>query len=335
VIGIGSIGERHIKNLKSLGVEVSVFDTKIDVFTPQSGTPELTPQLSKLERLVQEYDVHYQDPSNHHTEFDAFIICTPPAYHINYAVEGIKHNTNLFIEKPISNRLEQRLDWVINTAEEKGLVIQIGYQLRFHSGLKLIKNYIEMNKIGKILNIRAEFGQYLPNWRPNQDYRESYTGKKSEGGGIILESSHEIDYVGWLSNSEVSQISCFCGKQSSLDIDTEDTAEINLRFEDGVIGNIHVDMTQKGYTRWCKVTGTDGTLFWDYNSPELTRISSHGNRLPVIYKHEDPYLEEMKHFIACIENKTQPMVDATVGKKVLEIALAAKKSSEEGRVIEL
>ena len=335
VIGIGNIGERHIKNLSQLGIDISVYDRYADVFQPDSGTPELSHQLNKLEQLVQDYGVSYADPHNFHDPFDAFIICTPPASHTEYIVMGMQHHAHIFVEKPISNSM-QYLDWVIQTSRNKGIIVQVGYQFRFHPHLILAKQMLDEGKIGNLISIWAEFGQYLPDWHPNQNYRELYTGKESEGGGIILDSSHEIDYVRWLVGSKVKQVSCSADKLSNLDVDVEDTAEINLQFENGVVGNIHVDFTNKQYTRWCKLMGDKSNIVWDYTRNLLVLEPLSGaNKVYAPITGIDPYLREMEHFITCIENKEKPIVDATVGTRVLEIALAAKQSSIEGRVVDV
>ena len=123
------------------------------------------------------------------------------------------------------------VDEVISKAKEKNLILQVGYQFRFHPGLRLAKQLLDEDRIGKLLSIRAEFGYYLPYWHPKEDYRNLYTIRL----GIILDASHEIDYVRWLAGSEVSEVSCFAGHLSSLETESEDTAEINLRFENNII----------------------------------------------------------------------------------------------------
>lgn len=314
VLGCGSIGERHIKNLLSLGQEVYCYD-KV---------------LKRMEDMVNKYQISVYDFKSQHLPIDAFIICTPPNYHIPFAKEAIEHNSHIFVEKPMSHTLDG-VDEVIESARAKNLVLQVGYQFRFHPGLRLVKELLDEGRIGKLLSIRAEFGQYLPDWHPQEDYRNLYTCYEKQGGGIILDSSHEIDYVRWLANSEVKQVNCFAGKLSNLEVDVEDTAEINLEFENGVIGNIHLDMINRNYTRKCELVGELGTIAWDYRT-----------KIVAIYPknefHEagntDPYLEEMKHFLSCIEGKEKPIVDGYTGKRVLEIALAAKQSAKEGRIIE-
>lgn len=318
VIGIGSIGERHIRNLRTLGVEdLFVYDNKADVFRPDTGIPDLPPQVSKMQYIVQKYDAHYYQPNQLHEKMDAFVVCTPPAYHTEYVIEGLSHHIHVFVEKPISNSL-QYLDWVESRSTANNLIVQVGYQMRFDPELALLKHRLDKSK--DILSIQAEYGQYLPSWHPNDDYTKSYTAQSEAGGGIILDASHEIDYVRWLAGSEVKSVSCMAKHASNLMIDVEDLAEITLQFENGVIGHIHLDMIQKEYVRRVTVIGnnSDETVTWKKQIPVL-----------------DPYVEEMRQFLDCVKTGSKPLVDAHEGIQVLRIALAAKQSAAEGRIIEL
>ena len=305
IIGCGSIGKRHCQNLLSLGQVVYIYDKEAE----------------REQELVDKYKVKVYDFKSHHIPIDCFVVATPPNYHIPFAFEALEHNSHIFIEKPLSHNLE-RVDELLAKAESQKRLIQVGYQFRFHPGLRLAKKLIKEGKLGEIRSIRANFGSYLPNWHPEEDYRQSYFCYKAQGGGIILDSSHEIDYVRWLANSEVKELGCSAKKVSDLEIETEDTANIWLIFENGVTANIHLDAVHKKYTRWCEVIGSQGDLLWDYHSHRLMMSTSF-----IPYSEKDMYLEEMRYWISCIETGKQPEVNAKVGKKVLELALMARKSA--------
>lgn len=112
------------------------------------------------------------------------------------------------------------------------------------------------------MSARVEFGYYLPYWPRKRDYRDSYVARKALGGGIILDSSHEIDSLRWLIG-EVKEVSCFAGKISNLDIETEDTAEILLKFKNGAIAEAHLDITRHDFSRIYELIGEKGTIIWD------------------------------------------------------------------------
>jgi predicted dehydrogenase len=154
------------------------------------------------------------------------------------------------------------------------------------------------------------------------------------GGGIILDASHEIDYVRWLLG-EVKSVYCAADHLSSLEVDVEDTASLILRLRDGAIAEVHLDCVQRGYARSCKVIGDAGTVVWDYGIglSLLAGSNPEWQAFPVTTEPNQMYLDEMRHFLECVRGEAEPLVDGATGRRVLEIALAAKRSVQEGRSV--
>lgn len=323
VIGCGSIGERHIKNLQNLSLyDISSFDSDQNRLTDIKKKYNID-TFNSLDKGLS------QNP-------DLVLICTPPSNHLLIANQAIKYDTNIFIEKPISNKLED-VDELLNKAEKKKKLIFVGYNWRFNKGIKLLKNKIENNEIGKIFYGKAEFGQYLPDWRPWQDYKKSYTAREELGGGIILDGSHEIDYINWFLG-EIKEVSCFAHKLSNLKVNVEDVADIILKFKKNKIGSIHLDFIRKGYSRNCTIIGDEGTLYFDYADQIVYQYLIDENKTEQYNVKTDPnemYIEEMKHVLDCIKNNKKTLIDGKNGKMILEIALAAKKSAKIGEIIKL
>lgn len=319
IVGCGSIGLRHIGNLRSIGVEeLAAFDV----------VPE------RLEEAVRQYEaVPFNDlGAGLGWAPTAAVIAPPPHLHIECANLAIEAGCHVFIEKPIADRLEG-VDDFLKAAESNGRVVAVGYNWRFHPAIRELKSRVDAGRIGRILSVQAEFGQYLPDWRPTRDYRATYTARSSLGGGIILDGSHEIDYLRWLLG-EVRTVSCTAATLSNLDIDVEDTAEITLIFEGGQIGQIHLDFVQRSYTRRCKVIGETGTLWWDndFGIRHFDADSGHSENLPVDIDLNETYVAEMRHFLACVAGKDTPLVDGRTGERVLEVVMAARRSAAEHRV---
>ena len=304
IIGCGSAGERHLKNLLTLRQECFVYDRDVE----------------RMKKMVGRYKVSIYDFASHHLHMDSWVVATPPEYHIPFALEALSHNSHVFIEKPFSNTLD-RVDEVIEKAKAQNRILMIGYQFRFNNALRHVKSLIESGGIGRVMCIRAEVGQDLRDWHPQEDYRSLYTCET----GAVLDCSHEIDYVQWLAGSEVIEIQGMCGKLSDLEMSAEDTAEINMRFENGIIANVHLDCVQRKYSRWCKVIGTKGTFNWTYPNRVTLSIPGKSDTLdPCFLINDDMYLAEMQHFILAIETGIPPLVSGEEGKKVLEICLKAK-----------
>ena len=312
IIGAGSIGRRHINNLNNLGYEdiavVDISDSNLDYI--------------KENFKVKETFNDFKDALSSKS-YDAAFILTPPIYHIPMALELAKKGLDLFIEKPLSHNLEH-VDELINVKEDNNLIIMVGYNLRFNLGLRDLKSYIEKGTLGKIYYIRAEVGQYLPDWRSWQDYRKSYTAIKELGGGIILDGSHEIDYVLWLANNKVKEVKTTYDKVSDLEINVEDIAEAILRFENGIIASIHLNMVERGYNRYCKVVGEKGSIKWIFKDDVREFYDGESKKL-MVEKYEldqnHSYLDELKHFFYCIENRSEPLSNVYTAKETLKTVM--------------
>jgi predicted dehydrogenase len=316
VVGCGSIGKRHLGNLKTLSA-AELAGVEPDGLRRESTSKELgIPVHESLKEALQR-------------GADVVFVTAPTAFHVPIALEAARAGCHVFIEKPLSDTLEG-VDELLAEAACRGRIIYVGYNLRFHAGLRRLKQRLDEAVIGRTMNIRAEFGQYLPDWRPAQDYRQSYTAHAAMGGGIILDASHELDYVRWLCG-EIESVSCSAGKLSGLEMNTEDMAEITLRIKGNVIAQVHLDCLQRDYVRTCKVVGEKGTLIWDFKQGvrHYDAATARWQDEAIAPDLNDMYVEEMRHFMSCARGEASPLVDGVTGKRVLEIALAAKKSSLE------
>lgn len=314
VIGCGSIGGRHARNLRALGDhELLLHDVAEDRWRPLAlevggtGSGDLASLLAGRPQAV--------------------LVCTPPHLHVAVARQALEAGAHLFIEKPLAHALDG-VDPLLEAAAARDQVVLVGYSLRFEAGLRRAKDLVDGGAVGRILAVRAEFGQYLPDWRPAQDYRANYTARRAEGGGILLDGSHEIDYVRWLAG-EVQAVSCAAGRLSDLDMDAEDVAALTLRLAGGAIAEIHLDCVQRGYARSCKIIGDRGTLVWDLREGVRALAAGEGawKTFPPAADPNAMYLEEMRHFLACVHDGAKPAVDGYAGRRVLEIALAAHRAA--------
>lgn len=325
LVGLGSIGRRHLSNIKK-----SNPDAEITVWHLHSKKDELSEKLNDVNTVVYSFEDAVREKPD-----VAFITC-PSSLHISIAIRLAQKGIDLFIEKPLSSNLAD-VQRFLRVGKTQKIVIMVGYNFRFHYPLQLIKQKISEGIIGKPLGIRAEVGQYLPDWRPGTDYRHSVSAQKKLGGGVVLELSHELDYARWLIG-EVKSVSAQVDKLSNLELDVEDSADIILKFSNNAVGNIHLDMFQRTPTRFCHVVGSEGTLHWDGMTDLVTQFSKKMNEWSVLYPakkidRNKMYLTEIQHFFECVNTRQDPLVNGYEGKRVLEIALAALESSKEQRTV--
>ncbi len=326
ILGAGSVGQRHLRNILSLGHEVvAVCDpSPAKLKEVKASGPGILLTQEEGEALGQ--------------HVDAALICSPTALHVRQARDAIKHGLHVFVEKPLSHTLEDT-EALISEAITGKRVVLVGCNLRFFPSLQLVKRLLDGGRIGRPLAARAECGYYLPFWHLDSDYRDGYSANQASGGGVILDSVHEFDYLRWLLG-EVSEVFCYAAKVSNMDIDTEDNADILLRFSNGLVANVHLDYLQRTYRRSCELIGEDGVIVWDYIGQVVTLYGKTDRHLEVFLKNinverNQMFVDQMNHFVSCIQGEEKPEVDAAGGRTVLQIALAAKTSAVEGRVIRI
>jgi len=325
VIGCGSIGRRHIRNLLALDVgEILAFDLRGD------RRREVVTQfgVAAVDNLEDAWDAHPE----------VVLVTASTGQHVPLGLQAAEHGCHLFIEKPLSDRWEG-VDQLLKAVRGRNLITLVGCNMRFHPGLMKVKKLVDEEAIGRVVAARVEAGQYLPDWHPWEDYTQGYSARSDLGGGVILDGIHEIDYLRWILG-EVKTVACFAGKLSHLEIDTEDTAAILLRFNNQAIGEVHLDYVQRAYGRSCHLIGEEGTIRWDYNEGSVRWYSAKSGKWKSIsnpkgWEPNQMYVDELQHFLRCLAQEEQPVLDVFEGARVLEVALAAKASAETGQFIRL
>ena len=323
IVGCGSIGTRHLRNLWDLGIrDIVVTDVRLD-------------RLTELQRLFGVKTVGDFDEALA-MEPDVVFVTVPTHLHIPLALKAAQFGCHLFIEKPLSHTMVG-VDELINLVQQKKLVTLVGCNMRFHYGPSTIERLLRRNAIGKVVSAHLEAGQYLPDWHPWEDYRQGYSAHQEMGGGVILDCIHEIDYARWLFG-EVREVFCFGGKLSSLEIDTEDCVNIVMKFNVGFSATVHLDYVQRTYARSCKVIGEEGTILWDIADGTVRYYSADRKNWTLFkplgsYDLNQMYIEELRHFLRCLEGKERSAQDIREAKRVLEIALAIRESMHRGQKV--
>lgn len=325
VIGGGSIGRRHLMNLKSIGPgELSLVepgDARREEVAAEAGVPAFATIAEGLD-----------------TSPDVAVIATPNHLHVENAIEAGERGCHLFIEKPLSHD-HTGLDALNRVVRERGLVTMVGCNMRFHPGPARVKKLIRDGAVGTLRFMRVHTGSYLPGWRPWQDYRQSYSANQSMGGGVLLDCIHEIDLTRWY-GGEVTSVLCDAGRIGDLEIDTEDYAEILLRHADGNRSEVHLNYLSRTYERGCSVFGDAGTIHWEFASGEVRHYDSATETWktyaqPPGWDVNQMYIDELRYFLTCVERNlptTLPVADAT---KLMRVVFAAKQSAAEDKRVEL
>ena len=322
IVGYGSIGKRHCKNLlKIKNIEVFVVTKQRNIELP-----------SKKFKIFNSLDDCLKlNP-------DMGFITNESNLHIKTAIKLAKAGCDLFIEKPLSHN-SVGLKQLSKIVSEKKLITLMGCNFRFLPCLKKVKDLISSNKIGRILSLQSEHGSYLPDWHPNENYRKSYAAQKKLGGGIVLTSIHEIDYLYWIFG-DVTEVFSVTGKYSDLEMTADDLSTTILKFKKNFIGELHLDHFQSSMTRNCRIVGTKGIITCDLTKNSVNLFNKKTKKWIKILdmKKSDlnlSYINEIKHFVDCSKKRKKTINNLNEGIKVLTIALTVLKSSKNMKMVRL
>lgn len=254
VIGLGNIASRHRRNLRFLFSDAKIYAMSASGRIPSENISDCDKLVASIDELPLE-------------NIQLAIIASPAPFHTQHAIPFIKANIPVLIEKPITSTLEEAKE-LQQIAKRYNTPIAVGYCLRYLSSTQAIKKIIDTQQIGSLSYVNIEIGQYLPDWRPDKDYRSCVSANSKLGGGALLELSHEIDYTQWLLGALHLQYAILqCSEQLNLDV--EDNVNILATTSDNTIVNIHLDFLQRKAYRHCRFVGTTGSLEWDLIKNEI------------------------------------------------------------------
>lgn len=331
MIGLGGIGQRHARNLRTLlgdELELSAYRTRglSQVITPQLAVESHADvenryairAFSSLEEALAEKP-------------DIAFITNPSSLHLECAIACARAGCDLFIEKPLASTAAG-VEGLIDIVARDGLIAMVGYQLRFHPCLELFADVVRSGKLGSPLSVRATIGEYLPFWHRYEDYRDMYAARAELGGGVILSQIHEFDYLYSLFGLP-QRLFAIGGHWSSLELDVEDTADVLMDCEfagRSLPVHVHQDFLQWPPARTCELVGDRGRSLLDFQGLTVTtRLREQPEPLIASFEHFERnslFLNELDHFLDCVASRRQPRISLTDGFASLKIALAVKES---------
>lgn len=322
VVGLGSIGQRHLRLAREL---LPHADIRVLRHQECDSTPEYADGC--FSRIEQALDFAPQ----------IAVIASPATFHLDMARSLARAGVHLLVEKPLAASLDG-IPLLLESCRAQGLVLLTGYNLRFLPSLQRFRRELKESRIGRVLSVRCEIGQYLPSWRPDADYRQGVSARRELGGGALLELSHELDYLRWIFG-EVDWVKATLSRQSGLKIDVEDTAHLILGFvpeDDGrrLIGALNMDFIRHDAVRLCVAIGEDGSLRWNGLTGVVEHLEAGSKEWREIFRHphqrDESYQAEWQHFLACVKGQSAPLVSGEDGLRVMQIIEAARQASESG-----
>lgn len=326
LIGCGSIGRRHINNLRRLGI-TDLFALR----SRQGFTKELDPSLQ-----IKEF-TDWAELSK--INADVAIISNPTMLHLETIGRCLPFVRGLFIEKPLAASMDGVAE-LIQEIRARKIVTFVGYNLEFHPAVKAVKQFLESDRAGRALLFQAQVGQWIEDWHPDEDYRRAYFARKDLGGGVLLTLIHEINMALQFLGA-ANRVACILPRYDVLPVDVDTVADLMIDHSNSAVSQIHLDMIQRPAHRRGVVSCERGWISYDLLANSVTaQTADQPTPLEIwkdrAYNINDSYLEQMDAFLNCVrEGRVRHENDAVHATRSLAIATSALASGESNSFAEI
>ena len=298
-IGVGSIARRHIRNLTDIcnkrGIKVV-----IDVF-----------RICNYDDNPLGVNCVYNDINEVPDDYDSIFITNPTSIHLDTLEKFSCKGRNFFIEKPVVSF--EQIERARTFKVEKEKKYYVACPLRYNSVIRWIKENIDINDV---ISIRSISSSYLPEWRPKQDYRLTYSAKKNMGGGVSVDLIHEWDYISYIFGWPV-KLYYLVGKKSELEIDSDDYAIYIAEYSNMTV-ELHLDYYGRKTIRQIQLFTKDDTIVGDISNNTIFWLVS-GRELSFAEERDDYQKRELIHFLDIILGVAPNDSSFEHGLKVLEL----------------
>ncbi|RQW22475.1 oxidoreductase [Bacillus sp. C1-1] len=323
VLGLGRLGYSHTKNLLT---EVHGANLYMVV----------DPLLGRAKEVAGEFGIEFHSTNIEdaltHPGVDAVVIVTPTSTHAEIIKKAAYYQKHIFVEKPLTLNLEES-EKVSVAVKKAGIICQVGFMRRFDPGYVDAKRRIDNGEIGRPLYFKAFTRD--PGSPPPEFIKSS--------GGIFVDCSiHDYDIARYLFNTEITSVAAH-GNVLKYDFMKEfndlDHGLTYVEFANGAIGDMEVSRNSPyGYDIRAEVIGTEGALFvGDLREQQVTVLNQDGSNFKVFPDFQTrfrvAYIEELKHFIHCIQTDEKPIVDDKDATQDLRVALAATHAYQTGKKV--
>ncbi|WP_454442547.1 Gfo/Idh/MocA family protein [Vibrio bathopelagicus] len=286
VVGLGNISIRHRRNLKSLFPNVELLAMSASGRIPKEEISYSDSVVTSIDALIE-------------ANVEFVIVASPAPFHAQHSIPLIEAGIPTLIEKPVTTTIEDA-NAIQKAIDKYGTPVAVGYCLRYLPSTIKMKALLDSNAIGILYNANIEIGQYLPDWRPNRDYRDCVSSNKILGGGALFELSHELDYAQWLLG-ELELQYAILRSSKELNLQVEDMVDLLTLTESGAVANIHLDFLQRKAYRKCSFVGSEGRIEWDLINNQLTLTTRSGTN--IIYN--DPEWDKNQMYLAMVNDFIQ------------------------------
>jgi len=325
VLGTGSVGRRHLRNLADLGCQLSGMDPDRDRLVEASKEVVLNFQFTSIDKI-----------ENYWGEFDGVVVCSPTKFHQEQSVAAAQNGIPVLLEKPLTRNLQEGLE-LRNALTTLNAKILLGYTYRWWPPLLEFKKQLKSGKIGKPLHAKFIMSAHLADWHPWERYQDFFMASKELGGGALLDESHFVDLMIWMFGMP-EELYANVDKLSDLEIETDDNVDILIKYKDSLRVMIHLDLFGRPHEKYISVTGDQGTLEWSFdpnNIRESNTVEQKWKEQVFDLERNEMFISVAKEFLDIINGKNNYSCTIDDGVQVMQVLEACRISSEMCRTVKL
>jgi len=331
IVGLGSIGQRHLRNIIKLDKTIEIY-----AYRRYLKTPVLDNKNNILKKNFKEkYNIKYLDGLNNLKKFKikAALICTPSSFHIKEAITLVNQGISVFIEKPLSSNLKG-IKKLKNLIKRKKVIGMMGYQLKFCPIINKLRNIVRSEKYGKPKYVYIHHGEHIKNFHKYENYKNLYASKRNLGGGVILTQIHEIDYLFYIFNNfSLIKINSFSGKLTNLKIDVEDTLISNFLLKNNknrLFGSLHLNYYEIPRKREINIIFENSKISADLVNQKIKIYNKNKTKiLKYKYERNDLFIKEMRYFFDKLKNNRKVDKDYSIDNGIMSMKIALKLKSKQ------
>jgi predicted dehydrogenase len=324
IIGTGSAGKRHARNLISLGCSVSCMDPRLD------RLDELAGEEIKVASVFTELE----DAFSIDGAFDAVVVASPPSFHVDQAISALERRLPVLLEKPVSPDLFSSLRLQKAVREGKAPLL-LGYTWRWWTPLSKVKALIDQRVVGKLRYVKFTMSAHLADWHPWERYQDFFMASSELGGGALLDESHWLDLMLWFFGMP-EKLFAKIEKISRLEIETDDNVDMMVFYGNDLRVSLHLDLYGRPHEKSIQFAGDDGTLLWEPNQIRIGKQMDPEWEIENFnYDRNDMFVAVAEEFLTIIGGHSDPTCNIDDGVRVLKLIEAARTSNRKEKVITL
>lgn len=324
IVGTGSAGKRHAKNLHALGCAVSCMDPRPD------RLDEISAEIIALKSAF----TSLEDAFTAGKTFDAVVIASPPSFHVEQSISALRQDLPVLLEKPVSPDLASALK-LHAAVRDTGVPLLLGYTWRWWPPLMKVKQLLERQAVGELKFVKFTMAAHLADWHPWERYQDFFMASRTLGGGAILDESHWLDLMLWFFGMP-QKLFAKVEKISGLEIETDDNVDMLVFYDSGMRVSLHLDLYARPHEKSIQFIGESGTLIWEPNSIKIGKeMDPDWETEEFNYDRNDMFVGVAEEFLKMLAGDDTQTCSIDDGIRVLELIEAARESSSSEEVIGL